>query len=214
MDLGWSMWEQGTVPASSPSSRSNSPDGPREPNSEVASTSFTSLASAPSSPPLDGLSRVPIPAGQNNSPMAATAPRPFSRSLCLNANYFTESITGYVTTSSGSLMHTKAIVVRNLDGNVISVREAKRLGVHIELLGLTDGVVLNFGDRSPERSVGKVTLQWSWSRHDDVQHPPLTVRCEVCDDFQEGLIFGKPFLQEKSRRWSSGGSVVGVRTSK
>jgi hypothetical protein len=135
-------------------------------------------------------------------------PRPFSKRLSLATDYFTDRTNGYIATPSGSLRHATAVLVRTLDGNVISARQAARLGLHVRPLGPTDGVVLEFGTRSPERSIGRVTFQWRRGMHDDPRYPPLTVDCDVCEDYPEGLILGKPFLREKARRWSGKGGAA------
>jgi hypothetical protein len=198
MDLGWSVYEHGTIPNASRGSTGAAPDMPEASESwttgSSASIDTVTASSSSALPGAHGVDTAPTPDVPN--------PRPFSRSLSLKTDYFTDRTNGYIATPSGALRHATAVLVRTLDGNVISARQAKHLGLHVRPLGPTDGVILEFGTRSPERSIGRVTFQWRRSKEDDPRYPPLTVDCDVCEDYPEGLILGKPFLREKSRRWS------------
>lgn len=71
------------------------------------------------------------------------------------------------------------------------------------------GVLLDFGNgRRPERSIGRATLHWSGSSQGHNAHymyhqqpPSLVVECEVCENSEVTLIFGRPFVNARERRW-------------
>jgi hypothetical protein len=128
-----------------------------------------------------------------------------------------------------------AFLVPDLPMNIISLASAGRHNVDIQWFSTNStnninstsknaqngaggdggggGVLLDFGNgRRSERSIGRATLHWSRSsqRHNAYymyhqQPPPLVVECEVCENSEVGLIFGKPFVDEKERRWRRSG---------
>lgn len=79
--------------------------------------------------------------------------------------------------------------------------EARRHGLEVrELEGGEEGVVFDFGTGKTERSFGRTTLEWTRSAHRD-GWPALIILCEVCENLETGLVLGRPFVEEKERRW-------------
>ena len=83
----------------------------------------------------------------------------------------------------------------------MSMAEAVRLDLVVEFTNKSDGVYLDFGAGRCERSIGKVTLLWDRSSDPDRRYPPLIVECDVSESCRPGLIFGQPFIRERSSLW-------------
>ncbi len=126
-----------------------------------------------------------------------------ARILHVGREYNTSSTSGYVMSSRGEPQSATAVINGSLDGNVISLKEVVTLGLVARPFGGTSGGVVNmvFGPSNIEKSVGKVTLQWTMDIHPNKRYPPLTVECEVSESCQTGLIFGRPFLDARRRLW-------------
>jgi hypothetical protein len=147
---------------------------------------------APQSPAL-------LPRGTNTSSIGS----PAVKTLQLDRDYHNNGVDGYVTPSGGTPRAATAAVSRDLDGNVISLKEVYRLGlVSRPLVGPSAGVVnLVFGPGEPERSVGKVTLQWTADEQPNERYPPVAIECDVSERSPTALVFGRPFLDARSRFW-------------
>ncbi len=92
-------------------------------------------------------------------------------------------------------------LVSTLGCNVISLWEARRLGLEVQLDHERGGVAFDFGRGRVECSVGRAELLWRGSLERDGRRPPLTVECEVCENVTMGLVLGRPFIEERGRRW-------------
>ncbi|KAL2138507.1 hypothetical protein VTI28DRAFT_6657 [Corynascus sepedonium] len=110
-------------------------------------------------------------------------------------------ISGYVRSpQDGS--HWKNVTAKlaeNLDGNIISVKKARELGLEVEQRepGVED-VMLDFGTGPPERSVGRATLLFKRRAQTNPRDPELTITCEVCNNTAViGLVLGIPFIEER-----------------
>lgn len=103
----------------------------------------------------------------------------------------------------GQIKNVTAVVGSALDGNIISIAQMLDLGLVIE--ERTGGGVdwLDFGNGSPEMSMGSVTITWMHSDHETSLQPPITLQCEVTARCQRGLMLGKPFLDKVRQDWSS-----------
>lgn len=139
----------------------------------------------------------------NETSMAA---RPFSQTLRIRSKDIQGSEAGYVIMSSSPPRLITAGIIRGLDGNVISIREATNLQLDIQQLGPADGVLLDLGGKSPEKSIGKATLQWVASP--ESRYPPFTIECEVCQQCQPGLILGRPFINERQQQRSGRSTAI------
>lgn len=139
------------------------------------------------------------PLGTNASSKDGLAPK----ILHLDRDYSTGAMSGYVKSSYGTFQPATAVIHRTLDGNVISMKEVRRLNLVVPPpeITFTGGANLVFGPSSSERSVGKVTLQWTRDIYPNKRYPPLAVECEVSESCQTELIFGRPFLQAIKRSW-------------
>ncbi|KAK4031764.1 hypothetical protein C8A01DRAFT_51269 [Parachaetomium inaequale] len=233
-ELGWSIYDHGTVPDSprtSPSSSENHFNVRRAPPNPAGQPriplripterrgSGTTPPPPPSMPsqPDDSIpsprrvspGRPPPPSNPASEASSPGIPaRPLvSNTLRYRKENVGESIGGYVRSPRGALHQITASLVETLNGNIISIGTAQALGLEIEALGPDEGVMFDFGSGPPERSIGKVTFQWKVWDHINPRYPPLTVTCDVCENSIVGLILGRPFIQERERRWSKGGSM-------
>jgi hypothetical protein len=193
LELGRSMYRTGVVPGLNlrPGTRATTPIPRERCSSDNHVSPLSHTTSYDSNSPLHGANM-----SSNDGPVA--------RTLKLGPEYGTHGISGYVAPPHGTPHPATAVMSETLDGNVISIRKVLDLGLGTQSLGATssDGVVnLVFGPGNSEKSVGRVTLQWSMGRHPSKRYPPLTVECEVSESFQHGLIFGRPFLEARRRFW-------------
>jgi hypothetical protein len=92
-------------------------------------------------------------------------------------------------------------VVDTLPCNIVSLSGAERDGLDIQVREATEDIVFDVGHGEPERSVGTVVFQWCQTTRDDPRRPPLTITCEVWERSGIGLVFGRPFVEERARRW-------------
>ena len=121
-----------------------------------------------------------------------------------------ESTSGLAGRGSGFMLRTTAPIVDTLDGNIISIGKARDLHLDVKPVVPSEGVVIfDFGTGRHERSIGKVVLQWQAGTLEDPRFPPFSVTCDVCENSAVGLVFGRPFLEERARRWRRGGTRSG-----
>ncbi|KAL2138780.1 hypothetical protein VTI28DRAFT_6234 [Corynascus sepedonium] len=121
----------------------------------------------------------------------------------LPAHLLTHAVTGYIsspTRTCDTPKCTNPFLVPTLACNIISLREARRLGLEVQPPH-DGGVSFDFGEMGAERSVGRTELLWSGSLVNDKRCPPLTVGCEVYENVNVGLVLGQPFLKERKRWW-------------
>ncbi|KAK4099509.1 hypothetical protein N658DRAFT_498212 [Parathielavia hyrcaniae] len=171
----------------------------------LSSSPPASTSSAPSKPPLDAV-----------QVQVVIKPHQQARTLRYRETEFDESISGYAGSPRWSHgrgvppRHTTALLVRTLDGNIISQRKARELDLDIEPLEPNDWAVFDFGTGKLEQSVGKAVLEWHLRlvlSENDPGSRPLTVTCYVCENSTVDLVVGKPFVeavagQKGIRTWS------------
>ena len=92
-------------------------------------------------------------------------------------------------------------LVSTLACNLISLGEARRLGLDVQPHHERGGVAFDFGRGAVESSVGRTELLWRGSMEKDGRRPPLAVECEVCENVMVRLVLGRPFIEERGRRW-------------
>ncbi|AEO56580.1 hypothetical protein MYCTH_2301673 [Thermothelomyces thermophilus ATCC 42464] len=122
------------------------------------------------------------------------------------------SISGYVKSARGSSSprhwhDVAAVVAGGLDANVISLRRARELKLEVEPPRAGEegaaAASFDFGTGAPpERSIGTAVFVFKTLSHFNPRHPVITVTCDVCENSPVGLILGKPFVEERERRWS------------
>lgn len=220
LDLGRSMYKHGIVPEipsarPSPSSSEHSlrvytggsipPDNP-QPNPSTPTVFPPPLRCSPRrSVPPDKISKDPTTAGATSMPNPANS-RPAGKTLRFDDLYVEyESIAGFISAPSlrSRQCHVTAKLWRDEEINIISIGKARSLGLDVELVDQSESVTVSFGTAYPQRSIGKATFLWSKSAHRSARFPPLTVECEVFEIFQEELVLGRPFLEERKNRWMS-----------
>ncbi|SPQ21474.1 e923e9ae-460d-443c-a31e-1c381a4e674a [Thermothielavioides terrestris] len=144
----------------------------------------------------------------NNPDLVVFAPGVGLKTLRFRDEDVTGSIDGYVGTEQGSLRYTTAFLAPTLEANIVSLAEARRLDLDVrEPESMLETVYFDFGTRRPGKSVGTATLQWNAGPQEDGRFPPLSIVCDVCENATVKLILGKPFLEEKARRWRRRGGV-------
>ncbi|KAL2176465.1 uncharacterized protein P884DRAFT_278545 [Thermothelomyces heterothallicus CBS 202.75] len=117
------------------------------------------------------------------------------------------SIYGYAKSArSSSPRHwhdVAAVLAGRLEANVISLRRARELDLEVEPLRAgEEGAAFDFGTGAPPgRSIGRAVFVFKTLSHFHPRHPVITVTCDVCEDSPVGLILGKPFVEERERRW-------------
>ncbi|KAK4028544.1 hypothetical protein C8A01DRAFT_21614 [Parachaetomium inaequale] len=152
----------------------------------------------------------PPPPPQPDHP-AANAPEPAPNPLPppsiihhLPEGSLRQTIAGYVAapTTPSSMHSISPFLVPTLACNVISLREARRLGLDVmKPLPDEDVVGFDFGAGRAECSVGQTELLWSGNLVNDGRSPPLAVVCEVCESEGVGLVLGRPFVEDRERWW-------------
>jgi hypothetical protein len=235
-ELGRSLYHNRVVPGSPEASPSASDDrlrgwqhnppvrhhggqGNTRPTARNSYAHTTSVASSTSRPPspIRQLRRVSerrsSPSPRSNpgaSHLEVTIePRLFNnRTLRFRKEEVEESIDGYVGNRRTVLRHTTASLVGALEGNIISIGKARELDLKIEHVEPNRTALFDFGTGRHERSIGKVVLQWHPSSPEtNPRLSPLTVTCDVCENSTVGLILGKPFVEERARRWRRSGAT-------
>ncbi len=170
-------------------------------DNDKSSTSPKSY-SQPHPPPSARIS----PHGSNLPPHGTDTPSkdgPAAKILHIGREHGTQGISGYVVSVDGIPHYATAVTNSALDGNVISAKDVVTLGLEIQHLEGTpsDAVDLVFGSGNSEKSIGKVTLQWTMDTHPNKRYPPLTVECEVSESYQSRIVFGRPFLDARAQLW-------------
>ncbi|KAH6850575.1 hypothetical protein B0I37DRAFT_117004 [Chaetomium sp. MPI-CAGE-AT-0009] len=210
-ELGWSIYERGSIPTSPQTSRSSSgrdyPNPPRKSHNASRifrgpNTPYPVRSALPSRQVSPEPPDPPPSTGQALSSKGFPEPPPVNRTLRYRQENVGESTSGYVTNLSSVLhwQHTTASLVESLDGNIISIRKARELNLEIEAPSLAADVLFDFGT-GLEKSFGKTSFLWKAWDYTNPQYPPLTITCDVCENSTVGLILGKPFLEERERHW-------------
>lgn len=155
----------------------------------------------------------PQPGPQLTPPRTPTDPQPPIKTIHLPEHHLTNRTSGYVLTQGQNPRQVAPFLVSTLECNIISWDEARRLGLEVRRLKANEHVAFDFGTGATERSVGRTTLQWARSARNDGQAPPFPVACHVCDNSRLGLVFGRPFVEERVRMWrrSSSGEGGGMQ---
>ena len=121
----------------------------------------------------------------------------------LNPSNTQSSTSGYIAIG-GVLTRVTANVDESLPENRISQNLARRLDLDIRLIDPTSDegdlnwILLEDGQRI--RKIGETDFEWSGG--DSTHRRPFTVSCWVYEYDQRPLIFGRPFLETRKRRWS------------
>lgn len=124
--------------------------------------------------------------------------------LHINTEGFTTGTTGYIKTSEGTLTRIIAKVAEDLERNLISIVEARRLDLEVQPVEPGEKVSVDFGGTTKEQTIGTVAFLWRKSPEETGHPPPLRIQCGVCESSQLSLVFGRPFLEAKSRYWPGG----------
>lgn len=98
-----------------------------------------------------------------------------------------------------------AIVNRKLEGNVISIGEADRLGLAVVTEDDDEEVWIGFGDGMPQKCIGKVVLIWSSSSHQELYRTQIKLQCYVLEHCKPALVFGKMFHDRRTEHWRKTG---------
>jgi hypothetical protein len=124
--------------------------------------------------------------------------RPSSYLLHFDPSHPIQSESGFI---NKGLSPVTAIIDPDFGENMISQALATRLDLHVEPPDENEEVFVNFGDGSPERSIGTAVLLWG--KGPSSHQPPFKVRCLVCVHDVRPLVFGQPFLEKRKFYWES-----------
>ncbi|KAK1980091.1 hypothetical protein LZ30DRAFT_595476 [Colletotrichum cereale] len=116
-----------------------------------------------------------------------------SKTLKVDPEMTANSVSGYVTSYAGTTRQVTAIVLENLEGNIISIGEASRLGLHDEPQTNEEVVKVALGSAKPMRTIGKVVLVWKRNEREVGLRQAMTLECYVVEHCKPSLIFGKVF---------------------
>ncbi|KAH6641199.1 hypothetical protein F5144DRAFT_482178 [Chaetomium tenue] len=205
-ELGWSIYERGTIPVSpkiSPSSSVQNHPSQRLPSARrrLATTPHPvhSPRQAAPEPPDPPTSTSPVLSSDN----IQEPPSLNHKTLRYEEKDVVAVTSGYVKNINGFFpwRQTTASVVESLDGNFISINKARELNLDIESPNLTANVMFDFGTGKLEKSFGKTTFKWRSRNYVDARYPPLIITCDVCENSRIGLVLGKTFLDVRGRFW-------------
>ncbi|CZR61695.1 uncharacterized protein PAC_11592 [Phialocephala subalpina] len=122
-----------------------------------------------------------------------------------NSSHPVQSIQGYIDTdTSNGPVSSTALIDEGLDDNLISLARVQKLGLEPEPPDDKRPVWFTFENGEKRRSCGQVVIQWRERR---VKGKSFEVRCIVYEHDVGGLVFGKPFLEERGRSRGSNGEV-------
>lgn len=107
-----------------------------------------------------------------------------------------KAYSGYIHTEHG-IFSTVAMLDDALEYNFMSLAQALELRLEVEQLeDRFDTIYVKYRNGETWKTCGEVTIHWSEHLR---EQRPYTVRCLVCEQDIQSLMFGKPFLENRER---------------
>ncbi|KAI9649483.1 hypothetical protein NHQ30_002059 [Ciborinia camelliae] len=126
---------------------------------------------------------------------------PYESVIETNNTLFTSPSTTKTTRGFINNRRAKCDIDPFFSDNLMSMHEAKKLGLQIELVSPDEEPVwYDFGNGVKGRKVGEVRFEWKVADRGE-----FGVRCSVCDREMDRIVFGKSFLRRREYNWEKEG---------